>query len=406
VGRLRLRCVPRPWPAEADRLAAGYAFETSAAELGFDELRRVAYRRLPILHVSETTIFVGSVHIGWVAGSVEVLVEEIEHWSWSAAECDLRSVAESLDLAPVDWRTRSGKPLWAVESTRLARLDPHSHVAAVAGALAENTRNQVALLRRRRSLLAADLSGILRGEGDPSGTTVRLASLVELARAASRVREECLDAARGGMDCWRQGTDSEGDEGYHQYRKVRTPELLRETASPDHKKHAWLRMHDLAIRHLEGAADELGDLATQIYGLLGGISSTAALREAQAQERLNVVVACAAVGFGLPGLVFALYGADLLTPFDGLRQSLTLAAVLLLTCLAVVGVYRALRPPDRARRVGAADASARNLVLILGAVAVAVIIFVAGKFGPQPPGSGYSCAPKRGEAATLICTAR
>ena len=68
---------------------------------------------------------------------------------------------------------------------------------------------------------------------------------------------------------------SDGSDGFHQHRKLLDPTLVRPTNALDLDKMPWFAPHDLAVRHLDVAAEHLGEEVDQIYGLLTGIASVA-----------------------------------------------------------------------------------------------------------------------------------
>jgi hypothetical protein len=123
------------------------------------------------------------------------------------------------------------------------------------------------------------------------------------------------------------------------------------TAPDDGRQPPWLRQHDLAVRHLVDGADELAAEVQHVHGLLNGAATIAATRDADAQEQLNSVAVVAAVGSGVPGLIFALYGADVLVPFtEGSRQLAVLGLIFLVTILVLMFVLSRLHPARAQRR--------------------------------------------------------
>jgi len=399
---------PVPAPAGSGKHDVRYTF-TSAPLLGSAKPARdvlkargpSAYRCVALLRVRARTILVGQVHLAYIDGVVELWVVEDDHWV-------LRGEDWSPALSPLDDLQKLDA--WLDFSIKTAvKLDAQGHLAELGHWLAERTHDAVRDLRELQSGLEAQLTEILRGGGDPKTTAVKLGSLLELARVANRARERCRRGAAGGLYAWWLGEqDDEGHEGYHQHRAHRDPLLLGDVKPLDISERPWLRRHDLAVRHLEGAIEELRDLSSQIYSLLGGVSASAGLREAQAQEGLNVVVACAAVAFGLPGLVFALFGADVLTPFDSNARKAVLGIVLAATLGSLGLILVVLSRPE----AGGRDLSAwwraawRRLVLaVVIAFALAGLLLAVAARNPKKAATDYECAAGRADG-TMICRPR
>jgi hypothetical protein len=143
-------------------------------------------------------------------------------------------------------------------------------------------------------------------------------------------------------------------------------------APDDGPQPPWLRQHDLAVRHLVDGADELAAEVQHVHGLLNGAATIAATRDADAQEQLNSVAVVAAVGSGVPGLIFALYGADVLVPFtEGSRQLAVLGLIFLVTILVLMFVVSRMHQArtQYGRTVGTATVIAAALAATLLTVA-------------------------------------
>ena len=202
---------------------------------------------------------------------------------------------------------------------------------------------------------------------------------------------------------------SDGSDGFHQHRKLLDPTLVRPTNALDLDKMPWFAPHDLAVRHLDVAAEHLGEEVDQIYGLLTGIASVATLREAEAQEQLNVIIAGAAVGLGVPGLVFAFYGAEVLAPLDAteplLAVALTLAATLVVILIVLIALRR--RTPTS---IGALGRKVPHIpawgLAVVGVGVLGGLLWGVGAVGPKPEQGGYVCTQVSEQSRTLSCTPR
>lgn len=383
--------------------------------LGADA-KPAAYRRVPLLRVADDTIAVGAIQIVMAPdGNVRLRVGvEREQWKLANGEWrpftvdDPQAFAKTLGAW---WETEYGGPK---EDT------PQARATALAKALAERSRDHVRRLRAARAVVEGRLSDALREESDvPDRGTLaalrtllrlgaaearnsaprakdQLATLIELARAANRAREQCLEGVRQGTALWR--TDG---PTYHLHRRLVDPTLLRPKDEPDPAtapQPVWLRQHDAGIRQLGSAAEQLGEEVDQIYGLLDGASTIAAIRDAEAQEQLNTVAAVAAVGLGIPGLILALFGADVLVPFsEGGRQAAVLGLIFLVTLVVLLFVLAQMR--QSSARSGRTMATALGVATLL-----ALTLFLVSSLNPTEDRTVFECAPRDG-GPVLTCRA-
>lgn len=347
-----------------------------------------SFRAVPLLRVTAEHVFLGLVHVVVTArGDLRArMVVEQEHW--------VRSADGHCTPATADW-----EPLAAWDGVTPPRDGaPEERAASFVKALAERSRNEVVALRAVRSTLEAGLGRTLRDDAAGSDPQHLLASLIELARIANRAGELCREAVREGFWVWRRPA---GDRGYRIYRRLVDPSLERTDPldpAEDPVPPPWLRAHDRGIRQLRAAEEQLANEADQVYGLLDGASTVAATRDASSQEQLTILAALAAVALGIPGLVFALYGADVLVPFsEGGRQ---------LSVLAITFVATAALPVAAQLRIRTTTIGVPRKVL--NAIAIAAVLtallYLVGSFDPGAAPVHLDCLPASGGA--LSCDGR
>ncbi|WP_124706581.1 hypothetical protein [Gordonia insulae] len=259
---------------------------------------------------------------------------------------------------------------------RIAELMPDHSIDAAAGhvvavhakAVCELSRNSVAQIREIRYLLEEKLADESADETADEAHTWIVSSVLKLNILCGRVVDGAREAVREGM--WSFIDD---DQAYHAYRKLRDPSLIVSQPAATIETRTWMRMHDAAIRQCEQIAEQLNEESTTLVGLLEAASSISSSREADAQTRLNTLVALLSLGIGVPALVLALYGAQLILPLDTMRQRLAFLPIgLSLLVAAILAIVFA--PKGQTRRIWIAAAVAVLGVLLCLVVGALVVI--------------------------------
>ena len=195
--------------------------------------------------------------------------------------------------------------------------DPTMEAARHAKALCELSRNSVVSIREIRYQLEERLANESADDTADEVHTWIVSSILKLNIVCGR----CVDIAR---ELVREGLWSylDDDDAYHAYRRLRDPSLIVDQPPADIAMRSWMRLHDTAIRHCEQIDAQLTEESSTLVALLEAASSISSSREADAQTRLNTLVALLSLGLGVPALVLVLYGAQLILPLDTVRQQI------------------------------------------------------------------------------------
>ena len=116
-------------------------------------------------------------------------------------------------------------------------------------------------------------------------------------------------------------------------------------------------------------ADLLATESGAIVDLLMAAESISGSRDADAQTRLNLLIALISLGLGVPALMLALYGATRIVPLRSLRQQIAFAPVVV--PLLIAGILAIAFAPGGATK--------RIWIVAGGAVmAVALLMYFGG----------------------------
>lgn len=205
-----------------------------------------------------------------------------------------------------------------------------------AKAIAEVSRNAAAELREFRYHWENALAEESEGSASELHTSI-VASILKLHIIGGRVVDIAETAVREGLYVY-----LDDSEAYSAYRRRRDPDLLVDVEPATPLTRPWMRLHDATVRQCEHLALTVRHESEALMNLLNGASSTAESREADAQTRLNQLVALLSIGLGVPALVLALYGAQVLLPLENWRQWVAFSPVALsLLVAAVLAIVRA-----------------------------------------------------------------
>ena len=204
-----------------------------------------------------------------------------------------------------------------------ARVDDVTHTAArYAKAACEVARNHVVELRELRYTLEQHMAAESLGHTANEHLTGLVSSLLLLDIVCGRAEDRARDAIREGL--WAYLDD---DEAYHAYRLLRDPTILSDAEPATTRTRTWMRLHDSAIRQCEAMAEQRSAESSAVIDLLAAAVSISGSRDADAQTRLNLLIALVSLGIGVPALILALYGATALLPLETPRQNLAFAPV-------------------------------------------------------------------------------
>ncbi len=234
--------------------------------------------------------------------------------------------------------------------------------------LAEDSRNALSELREVRYELERQLAESSAESTALEEHTSVVSSLLQLNIICGRAADQAREVVREGM--WVHVTDS---EAYHSYRRLQDPTIINQYSPATSETRPWMRLHDAAMRQCTEMRKQLDAESASIRTLLTSASSISSSREADAQTRFNTLVAVFSLGLGVPALVLALYGADMIVPLNTVpRQIAFLPVALGLIVAAVIAAIKA--PRGRGRMVWMFGALSILLVLVL--------LFIAGIMAP------------------------
>lgn len=362
------------YPAVSVGVATGtwtYKDTLEAAEEG-----RRAVRVVPLVHFWLDRKDGG---IAWICvGRVRVVVDEVGDVGYEVAIVSLWQVRDGILTSLSDLRTVVTRSESAVADTLVrcaeqvlpdnSRDRAPSHLVAVhAKAVCEISRNAVSFIREIRYALEAKLAEESADETADEQHTKIVSSVLILNIVCCRAADAAREAVREGL--WAYIND---DQAYHAYRKRRDPALLVTQSAATIETRSWMRLHDAGIRHCEQILEQMTEESVTLVGLLEAASSISSSREADAQTRLNTLIALLSLGIGVPALVLALYGAQLILPLDTIRQRLAFLPIgLSLLLAAILAIVFA--PKGQTRRIWISAAVAVLgvlLCLVIGALVV------------------------------------
>jgi hypothetical protein len=245
--------------------------------------------------------------------------------------------------------------------------DLEHRAARYAKALAEGSRNAVAELREIRYELERQLAeDSSAGHSVHSEHTSIVSSLVQLNIICGRAADEAREAVREGL--WVHITDS---HAYHAYRRLQDPSIINEVEPANADTRPWMRLHDAGMRQCLNMRKQLDAESATIRALLSSAASISSSREADAQARFNTLAAVLSLGLGVPALILALYGADMILPLNTPpRVSAFIPVAVGMVVAAVIAVWRA--PRGKARAVWWTGAGA--ILLVLGLLVFAGMV--------------------------------
>ncbi|MFC0315109.1 hypothetical protein ACFQNE_08535 [Gordonia phosphorivorans] len=309
----------------------------------------------------------------FIVGEVVVVAHEsgIDYrvWRGHAWELDSAGIGPDTGIDPDgDLADLTGleSAVAALLPKRRENEDLSFTVARHAKAIAEASRNTAARLREFRYHWENALAEESEGSATERHTSI-VASILKLHIIGGRAFDIAETAVREGLYVYLDDSDA-----YSAYRRLRNPNLLVDVESATPRTRPWMRLHDAAVRQCENLALTMRRESEALMNLLNGASSTAESREADAQTRLNQLVALLSIGLGVPALVLALYGAQVLLPLENWRQWVAFAPVALsLLVAAVLAIIRA--PAGKTSslwKIAGWAVIAILVALIIGAVAV------------------------------------
>ena len=245
--------------------------------------------------------------------------------------------------------------------------DAHHTAARYAKAICEVSRDSVVAIRQIRYQLESRLAEE-SGQSDGEEHTSVVAAMLKLNIVCGRVVDVARVAVREGLFAWI--TD---DDAYHAYRLVRDPSLLIDLAPATPALRSWMRLHDSAVRQCERLTEQISHESMTLVRLLAAASSISSSRDADAQTRLNLLVALLSIGIGVPALVLTMYSTELLLPLQTVRQRVAFVPIFLSLFIAAALAIR-LAPKGRARRIWIVAGVA--VLLVLGFLVVGALIIV------------------------------
>lgn len=304
-------------------------------------------------------------------GRVQVIVTDADHIAYEielaerwVVDGGMLSVDRGIDAATLGGALAAavGRVLPSVHTD-----DPVHIAAAHAKAISEVSRNTVHDVRALRYDLEERLAAESGDEVADEEHTWIVSSVLKLNILCGRAVDQARAAVREGL--WSYLDDA---DAYHSYRRLRDPTLIGDRPPATTGMRSWMRLHDTAVRQCEEIAAQLSEESTVLVGLLEAASSISSSREADAQTRLNLLVALLSLGLGVPALVLALYGAQLILPLDTLRQQVAFLPIAASLCVAAV-LALVFAPKGQTRRIWIAAAIAVLVVLaclVVGAIVV------------------------------------
>lgn len=245
--------------------------------------------------------------------------------------------------------------------------DIHRTAARYAKAVCELSRDSVIVIRRLRYLLEERLADESATSAGDEHTSV-VAAMLKLNIICGRVVDTARTAIREGLFAWI--TD---DDAYHAYRVLRDPSLLIDLQPATPSLRSWMRLHDSAIRQCERLSEQITQESITLVRLLAAASSISSSRDADAQTRLNTLVALLSIGIGVPALVLTMYSTELLLPLQTARQRVAFIPIFLSLFIAAVLAIR-LAPKGRARRTWIVAGVAVLIVLAFLVVGAVIIV--------------------------------
>ena len=281
---------------------------------GHDEnAKNGAYRAAPLLLVSIEThqsfIAVGQVRILCRKGKtpeLQVLVGNL----WTREEEFVKKV-----VGPRGWNLVEDHPDLAAAMTRTLELvsqsvsgSPEAVVTALAKGVAESSRNAVARLRGLRLDQERILGDILQ-RGTSGEIQRALGDVIEVSLAVSRAREEAREAEREGLWSW-----TTADAEYRAQRRLMNPPLPPRRGDWRARRTDWFPVLDAGVRQCHEMERQLVEEIASLDNLRNLVTMVTSAREAQSQETFNQLATVAGIALGLPALLLALYGADIILP--------------------------------------------------------------------------------------------
>jgi hypothetical protein len=243
-------------------------------------------------------------------------------------------------------------------------FDQHHRAAQIAKDIAEASRNAVADLREVRYQVETQLVASSSSKPSAVGHTSVVESLLQRNIVCSRASDQARECLREGL--WVHVTDP---EAYHAYRRLQEPAIINPAAPATAGTRTWMRLHDAGMRQCQELRRQLEAESSSIRDLLTSAASISSSREADSQSRFNLLVAVISFALGVPALVLAVYGADLIMPLTTGQRTWAYVPVLSgLVIAALLTYFRAPKGEHRLTwRMGAA-----------GILAVIVLLIVAG----------------------------
>ncbi|RAN78729.1 hypothetical protein B5P43_16120 [Bacillus sp. SRB_336] len=252
-------------------------------------------------------------------------------------------------------------------------FDHHHRAAQIAKSIAETSRNAVADLREIRYEIEMQLVASSSSKSSAIDHTSVVESLLQLNIVCSRASDQARECIREGL--WVHVTDS---EAYHAYRRLQEPAIINPTPPAGADTRTWMRLHDAGMRQCVELRRQLEAESSSIRDLLSSAASISSSREADSQSRFNLLVAVISFALGVPALVLAVYGADLIMPLT--TDQRTLAFIPILFGLVIAALLTFFKAPGGEHRliwrIGAAGIVAVIILLIVAGL-------IAGSLGPR-----------------------
>ncbi|WP_146069629.1 hypothetical protein [Arthrobacter sp. B0490] len=238
-------------------------------------------------------------------------------------------------------------------------VDQEGLAAYFAKAISEQSRDCISQLREIRYGLENRLAHHSSHDSGSEDHASVVSSLLQLNIILGRTADQAREAVREGL--WVYISD---EEAYHSYRRLQDPSIINEYPPATADLRPWMRLHDAAVRQCGELRKQADAEAGSVRALLASASSISNAWEAEAQSRFNVLLAVVSVGLGVPALVLALYGAEVLVPLNTPPRVLAFAPVAAgLLLAAFIAVLKA--PKGRHRAIWRLGAGVILLALAL-----------------------------------------
>ncbi|ALE04179.1 hypothetical protein AL755_00160 (plasmid) [Arthrobacter sp. ERGS1:01] len=370
------------WTTDKSRISGRQLRELAGTDSADATGRLDGLRVAPMLVVQvgkdgRRVIAVGNMRVLVHASSLDVKLEATfaALWQEQPTPCQFTSVSVTMPEAEPLMDSVLQDVLAPVLAHDRDDNDPDQHhsAARAAKALAESSRNAVAELREIRYQIELQL--VASGGSDSSSLdhTSVVEALLQLNIVCSRAADQAREAIREGL--WVHVTDS---PAYHAYRRLQDASITNPADPATPETATWMRLHDAGMRQCVELKGQLGDESSAIRDLLTSAASISSSREADAQSRFTVLLAVISIAFGVPALVLALYGADLIMPLSSWPRAGAFGVALLGLCVAAVITARTTPKGEHRRKWQMGTAAIIGTIFLLVAAGLLPLFAGAG----------------------------